>query len=426
VTYDRRFAAVGYDRRFATTWQLLLDSICTTMGKLDPREPPIILSSLPDLPYGRDGREGPAPLSFIQGPPGRNIALAIGLRAARPKTPLVLIMNADSVTLGTNHLIHAARRNIGMTLLLLRSELTRDEAGGTIDRTGWGMPAYQKLLESPSRPLDWVSALDAAMVGRANLRDPDELAGLLARAATTPGFSVIGVTTDASLPTGVLSECAWPEYFDAYREWAAPLRQAVRGVTAVGETIAQRGRTVPRYEIRIAGFGGQGVKLAGTVLSEAAGLFEGLWATQRGDYGSATRGGPSMVDVVLGSDPITYPCADHPDVLVLLTQGAADRYGKAAKPGATVLADPSEVTRMPPGALAIPISALAREHTGKPIAAGVVALGCVAALNDAVSRESLEKSLAANMPKAMVTANVAACAAGFAATRAALKGEAHV
>ncbi len=81
-------------------------------------------------------REGPAPLSFIQGPPGRNIALAIGLRAARPRTPLVLLMNADSVTLGTNHLIHAARRNIGLTVLLLRADLTQHEATGTMDRTG--------------------------------------------------------------------------------------------------------------------------------------------------------------------------------------------------------------------------------------------------------------------------------------------------
>lgn len=414
---------MAYDRRFATTWQLLLDGICTTMGQLDSPEPPIVLSSLPDLPYQRDGREGPAPLSFIQGPPGRNIALAIGLRAARPHTPLVLVMNADSVTLGTNHLIHAARRNIGMTLLLLRSELTQHEHGGDTDRTGWGLPDYQKALEAPTRPLDWVSALDAALVGRANLRQPDELATLLARALRTPGFCVIGVTTDEQLPTGVLSTCDWPEYFTAYREWAAPLRLPEPAPTDGGAVAAAASpapaRHVPRCEVRIAGLGGQGVKLAGTVLSEAAGLHRGLWATQRGDYGSATRGGPSMVDVVIGSDPITYPNADHPDVLVLLTQAAADRWAKRSKPGAVVVADPAEVKRLPAGALAVPITALAREHTGKPIAAGMVAVGCVAALTDAVDLEALAAGIAANMPKPLVNANVAACRAGFAATRAA-------
>jgi 2-oxoglutarate ferredoxin oxidoreductase subunit gamma len=269
-----------------------------------------------------------------------------------------------------------------------------------------------------------MTALQAAFVGRANLHEPFELATVLASSLATPGFSVIGVTAEALLETGVLSRCDWPEYFTAYREWAAPLRAAP--VEPAAATPAPARRAVPRTEVRIAGFGGQGVKLAGTVLLEAAGLHEGLWATQRGDYGSATRGGPSMVDVVIGSDPITYPGADHPDALVLLTQAAADRYARAAGPGAVVIADPGEVSRMPPGALAVPITAIAREHTGKPLAAGVVALGCVAALGTTVAQESLAKSLAANVPRSAVAANVAACAAGFAATREALKGGVHV
>ncbi len=415
---------MAYDRRFATTWQLLLDAVCTTMDHLDPADPPVILSSLPDLPYLREGREGPAPLTLIQGPPGRNIALAIGIRAARPKTPLVLVMNADSVTLGTNHLIHAARRNIGMTLLVLRADLTQDEAAHALDRTGWQVPEYQRRLEAPSRPLDWMTALQASFVGRANLHEPFQLATLLASAIAIPGFSVIGVTAEASLETGVLSRHEWPEYFEAYRAWSEPLRAAPAESPAQSAPPARR--RVPRTEVRIAGFGGQGVKLAGTVLLEAAGLHEGLWATQRGDYGSATRGGPSMVDVVIGSDPITYPGADHPDALVLLTQLAANRYVRGLKPGAVVIADPGEVERMPAGALAVPITAIARSHTGKPLAAGVVALGCVAALGTTVEMESLAKSLAANVPRPAVAANLAACEAGFAATREAMKGVVHV
>ncbi|MFO1329024.1 MAG: 2-oxoacid:acceptor oxidoreductase family protein [Rubrivivax sp.] len=413
------------DARFAGTWQLLLDAICRTMDRLDPAEPPVLLSSLPDLPYRRDGREGPAPLPFIQGPPGRNIALAIGLRAARPKTPLVLLMNADSVTLGTNHLIHAARRNIGMTVLLLRADLTQHQGAGRLDRTDWGRPAYQQALEGPTRPLDWATALDAALVARANLNHPDELAGLLTLSLHTPGFGVIGVTADEALPTGVLSRCEWPEYFSAYREWSAPLRRTGSGVPVLPAPPAPA-RQVPRREWRIAGLGGQGVKLAGSVLSEAAGLFEGLHATQRGDYGSATRGGPSMVDVVVGSEPITYPNADHPDVLVLLTQAAADRWARQVKPGAVVVVDAADVKRPPPGALVLPITALAREHTGKPIAAGMVAVGCVAALGGALRLQTLERAIEANVPQALVAGNLAACRAGFAAARAARQEVSHV
>jgi 2-oxoglutarate ferredoxin oxidoreductase subunit gamma len=414
---------MSYDRAFATTWQLLLDAICTLMGLGADRDPPVVLSSLPDLPYPVKGR---APLSFIQGPPGRNIALAIGLRAALPKAPLILIMNADSVTLGTNHLIHAARRNIGMTLLLLRSEVTATADGDALDRMRWGLPAYQQIIETAPTPLDWVSALGAAFVGRASLRDPDHLAVLIHEAVEASGFSVIGVTAGADLQLGVLSRTEWPEYFTAYREWARPFQQVGKTVLGKGKSgLHKSSRNVPRCEVRIAGFGGQGVKLAGTVLSEAAGLHEGLWATQRGDYGSATRGGPSMVDVVIGSDPITYAGADHPDVLVVLSRGAAQRYAGAMKPNARLVADPGEVGALPPGAIPVPVTALAREHTGKPIAAGMVSLGCVAALSEAISLESLRQSIAEHVPRAAVAKNLAAMEAGYAATRRALEGGAY-
>ncbi len=415
-----------YDRMFATTWESLIDVIYRVMDLGGDRDLPVILSSLPDLPEHPTGR---VPLSFIHGPPGRNIALAIGLRAALPKTPLILIMNADSVTLGTNHLIHAARRNIGMTLLLLRSEVTAMAADqGSLDRMRWGLPQYQQTIESAPAPLEWVSALNAAFVGRGSLHDPAHLAALIQEAVETPGFSIVGVTAGADLKLGVLSRFTWPEYFTAYRDWAASFAQGGANPAFGKHASAPRrpGRPVPRCEVRIAGFGGQGIKLAGVVLSEAAGLREGLWATQRGEYGSATRGGPSMVDVVISSDPITYPGADHPDVLVVLSRGAAERYTRAIKPQARLIADPGEVDRPPPGAILVPVTALAREHTGKPIAAGVVSLGCVAALSDVVSLEALRQSIAEHVPRRIVEKNIAAMEAGYAATRSALEGGQNV
>jgi Pyruvate/2-oxoacid:ferredoxin oxidoreductase gamma subunit len=129
-----------------------------------------------------------------------------------------------------------------------------------------------------------------------------------------------------------------------------------------------------------------------------------------------------MVDVVIGSEPITYAGADHADVLVLLSQGAADRHGAGGRRGGVVIADGTQVKAPPPGALCLPITELARTHTGSPIAAGVVSLGCVAAIADAVSFESLALSVKEHVPDAFVEANLAACAAGHAAMHAALNG----
>jgi 2-oxoglutarate ferredoxin oxidoreductase subunit gamma len=413
-----------YDRRFATRWQLLLDAICTTMGLGPGRPPPIILSSLADLPYEQGQAARRAPLSFVQGPPGRNIALAIGLRAALPDTPLVLIMNADSVTLGTNHLIHAARRNIGMTLLLLRADVTAGAEAGSHDRMDWSAPYYQPGLESAPAPLAWLTALDAALVGRASLQDPDGLAQLIHTAIETRGFAVLGVTTEAHLELGILSRSAWPEYFDAYRAWTASFA-AAPAAREPAPLPAPAARHVPRCALRIAGLGGHGIKLAGTILSEALGRYAGLWTTQRGEYGSATRGGPSQVDVIAGSDPIDYPGADRPDVLVLLSQGAARHYAGTQAPGAVVVADPGEVDPVPPGAASVPMTALARQHVGSPIAAGLVSLGAIAALTDLVSLDSLHRSAAAHVPRRLVDRNLRALEAGYIAAQPALEGAPH-
>ena len=437
---------------FATHWQGLLDAIaaCAPHGGM----PPIVLSSASDLPDVQalagegNGARGSTALSFVQGPPGRIVSLAVGLRAALHDTPLVVVMNADSVTLGTNHLIHAARRNYRMTLLLLRSDLTRSLMPDALDRAGWSLPEEQRALETPARPLDWAAAMGAAFVARATLRDPAGLATLLREAMATRGLSVVGLVDDADLPIGVLKRSPATEYFDAYRAWrdgiatgtAMILRGASRNCadtsptvtspviiahTAASPAITSSGGAapshLPRCEIRIAGLGGHGVKLAGTVLSEAAGLDEGRWATQRGEYGSATRGGPSMVDVVIGSDPISYPAADHPHVMVALTERSAQHYAGAVRPGGWLVVDADEVRHRPPGVLVVAITALAREYTGKPLAAGMVAAGCVAALTGAVTLDCLRARIALHLPAGAAAGNIAACDAGYRAARAALE-----
>ncbi len=405
---------------YAATWRTLLEVISSAVKLRGDGPAPLILSSLPQLPTSDVGDE---PFSFIQGPPGRNIAIAVGLRAALPDVPILLIMNSDAITLGTNHLSHAARRNVRMTLLLLRSDLTGEAENEPLDRGRWGSPGFQESIEAAATPLDWAKALDAALVARGNINDPDALAALINEAIDTPGFSLIGLTSVSSLELGVLSRVEWPEYFDSYRKWAksfAGLSDGVAQAAGVASNAA-RDRIVPRQEFRIAGLGGQGVKLAGTVLSQAAGLYEGLWATHRGEYGSATRGGPSMVDVVVSSDRITYPGADRPDVLVVLSQSAADLHAAKLNPSGYLIADSDQVTQVPAGAIPVPVVRLAREHAGRPIAAGVVALGCVAAASDVISLEALRQSVAGKVPLRTVEKNVAALEAGYAETRAAMK-----
>ncbi|MDJ0923823.1 MAG: 2-oxoacid:acceptor oxidoreductase family protein [Acidimicrobiia bacterium] len=393
---------------YPATWA----SLQKTFELVADRGPdPIILSSLPYMPEG-DHRH--THFSLVLGPPGRLIAIAIGLRAALPDTPLILVGAADSITLGTNHLIHAARRNIGMTLLLLRSDvLPPDEA--QLDRTGWESTANQEL-EASGTPLEWASALQAALVARGSIRDPAGLADLIHEAIDADGFGVVGVTSDPGLPLGVVSRIEWPEYFAAYRQLVEPLRGTGRRREAADSPDAARDAP-KRIEVRIAGVGGQGVKLSGTILSEAAGLGAGLWATHYGEYGSATRGGPSKVDIVMGSEPITFAGADRPDVLVLLSQGAVAANLGSRQEWTRLVVDIGSIDPVPEGALEVPILRLAREHTGRPIAAGVTSLGCVAALIEGVSLDAIVAAVRNRVPGRAVEKNTASLMAAYEYTR---------
>lgn len=364
------------------------------------RGEPVVLSSLAHPP----GDEHPhTHFCFALGPPGRLVAMAVGLRAALPTAPLILVGAADAVTIGTNHLIHAARRNIGMTLVVLRTDVF-DPAESDPDRTGPAQPTGTAGLEPRANPLEWATTLGATFVGRAPLHTPSVLADVLDQAVAAGGFSVVGVTDDPSLPTGVLSRQEWPEFLATYRRWREPF---LTDPPAGGGTAPAPDRPAPpagapeRFEVRMAGLGGQGIKLAGTVLSEAA-TAQGLWSTQIGDYGAASRGGASSVDVVFGSAPITYPGADHPDIEVLLSPAAA----KAVRSTRGVVAD--DRLTAPDGARVLPLVTLAREHTGGQLSTGIVALGAIAALAGWPSIDALEAAAARKVPSRVVAANLTA------------------
>ena len=81
-----------------------------------------------------------------------------------------------------------------------------------------------------------------------------------------------------------------------------------------------------RFEIRVAGSGGQGVILAAVILGEAAALHtEGLNSVQSQAYGPEARGGASKSEVVYDRSEIDYPKAAHPNLQVILTFPAVVR-----------------------------------------------------------------------------------------------------
>ena len=176
-------------------------------------------------------------------------------------------------------------------------------------------------------------------------------------------------------------------------------------------------------EIRIAGFGGQGVILAGYIVGQAVTIHDHEYATYIGDYGPEARGGACRADVVISDAPVSYPYITAPTVLVAMSQQAYDKYHAENHEDSLVILDEDLVKprRDSRRLLSIPARRIA-EELGRVAVANVVMLGFIAAVTDLVSVESLKKSLLAAVPKGTEELNMKAFEQGRAYAEELLAG----
>jgi 2-oxoglutarate ferredoxin oxidoreductase subunit gamma len=170
-----------------------------------------------------------------------------------------------------------------------------------------------------------------------------------------------------------------------------------------------------RYEIRLAGEGGQGMILAGVILAEAAAVYDGLNAVQTQSYGPEARGGASRSEVILARGEIDYPKVMAADLLLCMSQEACDKFYVHVREDGLIVVDSTKVSRVPSHrALCVPITQIAEEATGRRITASTVALGLVSGLTGVVTREALKKAVGDRVPAGTEEINLIALAAGFA------------
>jgi 2-oxoglutarate ferredoxin oxidoreductase subunit gamma len=169
-----------------------------------------------------------------------------------------------------------------------------------------------------------------------------------------------------------------------------------------------------RQEIRISGFGGQGVGLAGHILGKALAIYENLEAVMTQAYGPEARGGASSANIVASDEPIDYPFVQSPDVLIALSQEAYGKFRPTAKKGAIILIDNGLVHPFEDDQpLKIPATAMA-EKLGNRIVTNLVILGFFTAVVDLVSRDSMQAAITSSVKERFVDLNLRAFEVGFA------------
>ncbi len=177
-----------------------------------------------------------------------------------------------------------------------------------------------------------------------------------------------------------------------------------------------------RYEIRVSGFGGQGVITLSKMIIMASSILEGFAATQTEAYSAAARGGNCWAEVVVDLDKnielIDYPKALKPyDFLIVLSEESANSvkgdFVKNEKNTGYLIWDPSTIktfkaARKINKVMSIPVQKLAVERFGNIVFGNSILFGIFTTLSGIFSEESALETMKKFVPSTSLNKNLEA------------------
>jgi 2-oxoglutarate ferredoxin oxidoreductase subunit beta len=271
---------------------------------------------------------------------GRSVTYATGIKLANPQLKVIVLMGDGGCGIGGHHLINAARRNIGVTVVVFNNfnyGMTGGEHSVTTPPGGLTSSTPFGQLEHPMDICQTVAVNGASFVARTTSFDKG-LPDLLASAIQNEGFSLVDIwelctayyvpnnrfnksllentLTALHFPTGIIHQSTYPEYSQAYRHSVANEKGKTPMPARPIQTKYKSGLD-KRLGIVIAGTAGKKINSAASLFCRGA-VLSGLWATQRNDYPVTVKSGHSVSEVILAPKEINYTGITRPNVMILL------------------------------------------------------------------------------------------------------------
>jgi 2-oxoglutarate ferredoxin oxidoreductase subunit beta len=162
---------------------------------------------------------------------GRALAFATGLKMVRPDMKVIVVMgDGDALAIGGNHFIHAARRNIGLTAIVVNNA-TYGMTGGQYSPTtpigALATTAPYGHIEQPFPVAELAVAAGAPFVARSTVYHVQELEKYIAQAITRQGFALVEAMSYCHTTLGRLNR--WgsaPDMMRSLKERSVTLKQA--------------------------------------------------------------------------------------------------------------------------------------------------------------------------------------------------------
>ena len=170
-----------------------------------------------------------------------------------------------------------------------------------------------------------------------------------------------------------------------------------------------------RTEIRITGFGGQGVILAGHIIGRACAVNAGLHATQIQSFGPEARGSACSTTLAVSDTEVLYPYIQCPDIFVVMSSEGYDKHGHELKDHGVLVYERDLVKpdiKPTQRAFGVPSTRIA-EELGRAIVQNIVMVGFFAAASRLVSRDALRQAVEESVPPGTEVLNLRAFDAGW-------------
>jgi 2-oxoglutarate ferredoxin oxidoreductase subunit gamma len=169
-------------------------------------------------------------------------------------------------------------------------------------------------------------------------------------------------------------------------------------------------------ELRIAGFGGQGVSLSAIIIGKTASIHQGAYATMTQNFGPEARGGACSAQLLLSERPILYPYVAQPDILVVMSQEAYTRFVPELKEGGTLIVEQDlvRVADLPrqTKVYSCPATRLA-EELGKRMVLNSVMVGFFTTVTQLLEPDAVRQAVADSVPPSFRDLNLKAFEKGY-------------
>lgn len=169
-------------------------------------------------------------------------------------------------------------------------------------------------------------------------------------------------------------------------------------------------------EIKFGGFGGQGVILAGIIIGRAASIYSRKYATLTQSFGPEARGSACSAQVIVSDNIISYPYVTKPEILLVMSQEACNKFLPDTTDTATIIVEEDLVKPqgLKPGMklFGIPATRLA-EELGRKMILNIVMVGFFTSVANLVGYEAVREAVKVSVPPGTEDMNLKAFERGY-------------